>query len=99
MDNNGKSMMEIAFVIIFAILMSVLVSVPWENMLIEKISSFLFTIFLPGIWLAMQISGGPHSASEINVALGVFFQFIFMYWVIRTIVIKVKEWKSRPQPF
>jgi len=76
---------EKLFITIIAIILAVLTAIQWDTPFLETTSSILFQIFLPGIWVAMQFSGGPHNASELNVMIGVFLQVIFVYWGIKKI--------------
>jgi hypothetical protein len=86
-----KRVVTIIIIVVIAVILSVLTSHSWENVFLEKISSLLFKFFLPGIWLSMQVSGGPHSSSEINVAIGVFFQFMIIYFLVGYIFLKIKK--------
>ena len=61
---------------------------------LDVINSILFQFFLPGIFIAMQFSGGPHSASETNVMIGVFAQCLFLYWIVQKTIHVIQSRKE-----
>lgn len=88
-----KHYLEVSIVLFGAGLLSLIevAAFVWEDSFVGGLGALLFPLFVPGVWVAMQISGGPHNASEINVFFGVLAQSVVMYVVGRTALLTIKN--------
>lgn len=82
-------LMEFISVLFASFLTGIFVSHEWDQVILLKISSIMFSFFLPsclpGIVAVMALGGDYDNVSETHFILGVMLQGVFLWLLVRVI--------------